>query len=339
MELQVVRASAKSNTEDVVFTEVRDQQNSSSATEKKRKYFIEANTNSVDFNHLQQDCTIPVFSKDNECTVAHQEFIQAVQIAASRFLGNHVMTEPEIRVSHVVKGRTPEAIGKPAKDLLDYEKTIYYERMAFILEVPGITETVNGNELTLTIGGVRAYNHENLYSKKSVEKFKVFIGFKNMVCTNLCVSTDGYADELRASHIGELQQKAFSLFQQYNPSQHVKGMQQLGNYFLSEHQFAQMIGKTKLYHYLPKEQRMALPAFEFTDGHVNTVARDYYQDGSFCREADGAINLWKCYNLFTGANKSSYIDTFLPRTVNAYTFSQGIAKALSGDQEYQWFLN
>jgi hypothetical protein len=47
-----------------------------------------------------------------------------------------------------------------------------------------------------------------LYSKKNVEKFKVFIGFQNLVCTNLCVSTDGYADELRVSHIGDLQKES-----------------------------------------------------------------------------------------------------------------------------------
>ena len=51
---------------------------------------------------------------------------------------------------------------------------------------------MNGNKLTLTIGGVRAYNHTNLYSKKGAERFKVFIGFTCKVCTNLCVSTDGF---------------------------------------------------------------------------------------------------------------------------------------------------
>lgn len=50
--------------------------------------------------------------------------------------------------------------------------------MMFCIEVPTIHETVEGNKLTLSIGGVRAYNHMNLYSKKTVEKFKVFIGFK-----------------------------------------------------------------------------------------------------------------------------------------------------------------
>ena len=46
---------------------------------------------------------------------------------------------------------------------------------------------------------VRAYNQMNLYSKKTVERFKVFVGFKNMVCCNLCVYTDGYLGNLEVS--------------------------------------------------------------------------------------------------------------------------------------------
>ena len=35
--------------------------------------------------------------------------------------------------------------------------------MAFIIRIPGITETINGNKLSLTVGGVRSYNLENLF--------------------------------------------------------------------------------------------------------------------------------------------------------------------------------
>lgn len=81
---------------------------------------------------------------------------------------------------------------------------MYWERMMFAIEVPSITEEVNGNQLNLTIGGVRALNHESLFSKKSIEKFKVFVGFKNLVCTNLLVSTDGIALEIRVSSLQDL---------------------------------------------------------------------------------------------------------------------------------------
>ena len=59
-------------------------------------------------------------------------------------------------------------MGKPAKELLEHEKTLYYERMAFAIEIPSLLGNVAGNELRLTVGGVRAYNQENLYAKHLV---------------------------------------------------------------------------------------------------------------------------------------------------------------------------
>ena len=101
------------------------------------------------------------------------------------------------------------------RELLETDKTIYYERMMFCFDIPSICEDISGNRLNLTIGGVRAYNHENLYSKKGFEKFKVFIGFKNMVCCNMCVSTDGYKSELKVMSANELFSSAMQLFQEY----------------------------------------------------------------------------------------------------------------------------
>ena len=159
--------------------------------EQPRKPFIEANTKAVTLSHLQNDCITPVFSKDNEVTISHNQFIETMWECAQRMFRSCTVEEPEIRVSHIVKGRTPEAIHKAVKDLTDEDKTIYYERMMFCIEIPAVTEVIDGCRLNLTVGGVRAYNQENLYSKKGFEKFKVFIGFKNMVCCNMCVATDG----------------------------------------------------------------------------------------------------------------------------------------------------
>ena len=183
--------------------------------------FIEANTKEVTMEHLRNDCVVPVFSKDNEITISHPCFIETVWEAANRVFPNETIECPAIRVSHVIKGRIPEAIHKPVKDLLETDKTIYYERMMFCFEVPTIHEDIAGNRLNLTIGGVRAYNHENLYSRKGAEKFKVFIGFKNMVCCNMCVSTDGYKSELKVMSINDLFISAMQLFQEYNISKHL----------------------------------------------------------------------------------------------------------------------
>lgn len=301
--------------------------------------FIEANTKEVSLSHLEKDCIIPVFSKDNEITISHNQFIQNSLIAVQESLGNVEIMHPEIRTSHQIKGRTPDAIHIPAKDLQEHQRTIYYERMAWIARIPSITETIEGNKLSLTIGGVRAYNHENLYSKKSMEKFKFFIGFQNMVCCNLCISTDGYKSEIKSSSIDELTSRIFNVVNGYNAEKQMKEMKQLSNYSLTENQFAQLIGKSKLYNHLPKEEKEGLPELLLTDNHFATIARDYYSDKSFSRNQDKEINLWKVYNLFTGANKSSYINTFLDRNVNAFSFVEGISKAINGDESHRWFLS
>ena len=67
------------------------------------------------------------------------------------------------------------------------------------------------------------------------------------------------------------------------------------------------------------------------------MCRDYYRDDSFCRDESGDINLWRLYNLFTGANKSTYIDRFLDRSVNALDFIQQVQAALDG-QNTNWYL-
>ena len=302
------------------------------------KQFIEANTSAVTLKHLKNECIVPVF-RDNEVTISHVNFIETVFEAASQIFPRDKIDMPDIRVSHVIKGRTPEATHKAVNELQDKDKTIYYERMAFICEIPGIQENINGNMLNLSIGGVRAYNHENLYSKKTSEKFKVFIGFNNKVCCNLCISTDGYREEIKAMSCYELQQRIIHLFQMYNIRKHLYLMDTFKNYFLNEHQFAQLIGKSKLYQCLPPKERKQLPNLELNDSHINIIARNYYRDEAFSRESNNAINLWNVYNLFTGAVKNSYIDNFLNKSVNATDFIDGIASALKGDTAYKWFLS
>lgn len=304
-----------------------------------QKPFIEANTIEVTSEHLQRECIIPVFSKDNERTIAHQEFIEVIINAVQQVFPDQSFSQPEIRVSHQIKGRIPSAIHKNAKELLEHEKTIYYERMAFIVKIPGIKDVVNGNELVLTVGGVRAYNQENLYGKKTMEKFRFFIGFQNKVCCNMCISTDGFLEDLRASTTEELQSKALQVMLEYNAEQHLMEMKELTQEYLTEHQFAQLIGKSRLYQHLPKVEKKRIPELNFNDSQINTIAQNYYEDQNFSRVEDGKINLWDVYNLFTQANKGSYIDTFLDRNLNAFEFSKGIQKTLNGDSPYHWFLS
>lgn len=222
---------------------------------KKTLPFIEANTKAVELSHLKNDCIVPVFSKDNELTISHTAFVETVAEAVSTFYNGETIEKPEIRVSHIIKGRIPQAIHKPANQLLESDKTIYYERMMFCIEIPTIHETVEGNKLTLTVGGVRAYNHMNLYSKKSVERFKIFVGFKNLVCCNLCVSSDGFVEQLEVSNTSDLYLRVLEMLNRYNPAKHLHLMQTLGNTTMSEHQFCQILGKMRLYQALPQKMQ------------------------------------------------------------------------------------
>ncbi|MBU2060728.1 MAG: DUF3871 family protein [Bacteroidetes bacterium] len=303
-----------------------------------KRSFIEANTMKVDLDHLKNDCTIPVFAKDNECTISHYEFINSTKEVIEDILNYKGILKPNIRVSHVIKGRTPNAIGKPAKELLEHEKTIYYERMAFVIEVPEISEVINGNKLNLTIGGVRSYNQENLFSKKSMEKFKVFVGFQNTVCTNLCISTDGLKDDLRISSITELKAKIYELVNNYKKKEHLTQLEKMNDLSISETQFAHLVGKMKLYSHLGKDEKQSLFPLAVNDSQLNIVLRDYNIDPHFCKSENKTINFWKLYNLLTEANKSTYIDSNLERNVNAYDFINHLAKSME-NQSYNWFLH
>ena len=305
---------------------------------KENPHFLEANTLEVTMQHLKEDCITPVFAKDNELTIPHPAFIDTVYDAANTFFSGESIDKPDIRVSHVIKGRIPEAIHKPANQLLESDKTIYYERAAFSIDIPTIYETVEGNKLNLSIVGVRAYNQMNLYSKKVPELFRLAIGFKNQVCCNMCIFTDGYKDDLRVSNTSELYRSALELFNNYNPAKHLHLMQQLGNTSMSEHQFAQILGKMRLYQCLPNGYQKRMPRMLLTDTQINSVAKAYINDENFGSFGND-LNMWKFYNLLTGANKSSYIDSFLDRSLNATEMAVGINAALHGDTKYKWFID
>ena len=344
MQLQPVRANIiypnrVNRTLKISQYDITDAEPILSRREVKKLPFIEANTKDVTIEHLKDDCIVPVFSKDNEITISHPNFIETVWEAANRVFPSENIELPEIRVSHIIKGRTPEAIHKSVKDLLEEDKTIYYERMMFCFEIPSIHEDINGNRLNLTIGGVRAYNHENLYSRKGMEKFKIFIGFKNMVCCNMCVSTDGFKSELKVMDVHGLLNAAIQLFQDYNTAKHLYYMGAFKDSYMTEQQFAQFLGKSRLYQYLPNEQKKRLPQMLMTDTQIGLVAKAYYNDDNFSViEYGNEISMWNVYNLLTGANKSSYIDNFLDRSLNATQLADGLNKALHGECEYSWFI-
>ncbi len=291
----------------------------------KAPVFIEANTLEVSKNDLLTKCTIPVFAKDNEATISHNDFISSVEQVVG---GYYPDTRTQIRVSHPIKGRIPEARHKKASDLLPHEETLYYERMMFVIEVPSVRKDIGGNSLSLTIGGVRSYHLDNLHSKKSAEQFKLFIGFKNKVCSNLCVWSDGFVEDCKAFTHHEIQYRVQELIERFNPDSYLDEFAYWQNKTVTEKQFAEFVGRCRMYLYMPKREKRGLPKLEFGDSQLNQVVDGYYNDANFSRNEDGSISIWNLYNLFTGANKSSYIDRFLERSVNAGDVVRNLAMAL-----------
>lgn len=299
--------------------------------------FIEANTQEIELEELRQKHIIPVFVKDNQPTISQLDFIDVTTEIARSVLDSNVRL-PAIRVSHPIKGRIPEARNKPAEQLEEWEKTIYYERMAFVVEIPAFTSNINGQELMLTVGGIKAYNLDNLYNYGgSLQRFKVFIGFKVKVCTNLCIWSDGFQGELKVRSLDELGEQIHLLLSSFYADQQLEAMRRLTEYHLTEHQFAQLIGRARMYNFLPKHRKQEIPELLLSDTQIAGVTKEYYLDKYFQADTDGNINLWNLYNLFTASAKSSYIDTFLDRNVNAGVFTQNIVEAIDGGK-YHWFL-
>ena len=299
--------------------------------------FLDANTNAISMEELKNLCVVPTWA-NQELTISHQDFIDCVHDAAKTFYNGENVNAPAIRVSHIVRGRTPNALGKRASELLECEKTQFYQRMAFAFTLPTIYETIDGQKLELCVGGVRNYNDLNLYrASKGVEKFSVFVGWRVVVCSNQVLTGQGVKLSLEVMDLMQLYQQVMELFHQFNPAKDIHLMQQLSNSYLTETQFAQIVGRMRLYQALPLKQSRRIPNLLITDSQINNVCRGYYNNPDFGGE-EGAISMWNFHNLLTESNKSSYIDSYLQRAVNATEVSVGLTNALHGDSTYQWFL-
>jgi len=303
------------------------------------KPFIEANTIEASFEEIRDKHIIPVFIKDNEPVISHTEFIEAMMYEVKQVYHSENILQPSIRLSHPIKGRIPEAKNKAASELLEHERTIYYERMAFIIEIPSVYDEIEGSKLSLCVGGVKAYNIDNLYNRKGAdEHFKIFIGFKNSICTNLCIWTDGLKADVRVQNSNQLKASILSLIDNFNPVYQLRQSATLLDYSLTEQQFAHLIGKCRMYQCLSNEQKKNIPFFPLGDAQLSSVCKGYYNDENFKRNEDGSINLWKLYNLFTGANKTSYIDNFIERSAESYQFTENIKRAFQNEAD-NWFLS
>ena len=299
--------------------------------------FLEANTNAITLEELTEQCVVPTWA-NQELTISHQDFISTVHDAACNVFAGETINTPEIRVSHIVRGRIPSALGKRSSELLESEKTQFYQRLAFAFTIPSLHECINGQRLELCIGGVRNYSDLNLYrANRGMEKFTIFIGWRVNVCSNQVLTGDGVRLAIEVMSLHDLYKAVLDLFYNFNLEKDIQLLQSLTQTRLSESQFAQIIGRMRLYQALPSYQQHKVPKLLITDSQINNVCRDYYNNPNFGTKSN-TISMFDFHNLLTEANKSSYIDSYVQRGINATEVTVGISKALQGDSEYSWFL-
>ncbi len=298
--------------------------------------FIEANTLPVYLHEMERNHIIPVFTKDNHALISQHEFIYATQNVLSEIHANDILG-PYIRVSHPVRGRVPSARFKKVHELLPQEETLYYERMMFVYVIPSITKVINGQELKLVIGGVKAYNKDNLNrNSNAMQHFTFFIGFQVKVCSNLCVWSDGINNAILVNSIDALSSTLRNIISSYEPLPNLTFMSNLSNYTLSERQFAHLLGRCRMSNYLPREHKKLLLNCGLNDSQLTTVTKQYYHDANFS-SVHGAIDLWSLYNLFTASLKSSYLDTIVDNNVAVGQFFSHLVGSLDTGHD-SWYL-
>lgn len=312
-------------------------------TEELHPNFIESNTQAITLGEIAEKSIVPTFS-DNSLTISHQDFCMATYKAAEEIFGE--LTPIECRVSHPINGRIPSALHKKACELTDEDKTKYYQRLAWIAKVSSCTRNIDGQEIHLTIGGVRAYSEDKLYNRPSALKFKIFVGWQVRVCSNLMLQTDGFSGTIDCMTSADINQKALELFSRFNPEKdnNLNALAQLQDTRLTEDQFCHIIGRMRLLQALPVAQQREIPQFLLGDQVINEATRQYVVNPNFGRKKpgnDGTISTFDLMQLLNEAVKSSYIDKWLERNANCTEFATGIREALNhqDNKGYSWFLS
>lgn len=258
---------------------------------------------------------IPNFAKDNVALLSQTSFLDITKEEVERTLGAVILKE-EIAISHPIKGRIPEAKYKKVNELLPTDTTEYYERMGFVyhLEKPAELDIPN---MSFVCGGIKAYNLDNLASKSnSPQTFKLFIGTQNGLCLNLTIFGQGFAGEIKVRDEDELRAKIKQMFMHYNLNNDIEYIRKMQAINLSYVQVKNFIGNARMINAMPAKMQKDAGIVEMPlqDGQLLDVCRGYWTDVNFrCNPETKDISLWNFYNLLTGANKTSYLDTFSDR--------------------------
>ena len=304
--------------------------------------FIESNTQAISLEDLATKCVVPTFA-DMSLSISHQNFMASVCKAAIEVFGD--ITPIECRVSHPIIGRVPSALGKKAFEVTDDEKTLFYQRLAWISHVKGLSREVNGQTVFLTIGGTRSYSEDKLYGRQTPSRFRVFVAWSVKVCSNQMIQCSGTTGSIECLTEADIYQKAFQLFASFDPEKedNLKLLENLHTTRISQELFCSIVGRLRLYQFLPGEAKKDLPQVDLGDQPINAAVRGYAGDNPNFGMKDGitSISCWDLMNLLNEAIKATYVDRWIERNQACTDFAIGIQKAINGEdtEGYSWFLN
>jgi hypothetical protein len=312
-----------------------------SDAETTRNPFILGNTREIEIQELG-DMLTPVFSRDNVETISHVEGISTIMDAVSTYFDGEEISNPIVRVSHEMKLRNRFGRGKLVENLTDRDSDSYFQRMMAMIEIPSISQDINGSTCHLQVCVVRNYADCNLLGNSSQKQlWKLCIGFLNTVCVNsLCRSSDGCNFAIKITNTADLYRYSIELFKSYNYKQHIDEMRRLNDTTIDVSTLAQFLGRARMAAALPTKMKneLGLPEFILPEAQLNQMIRDYYTDESF-GGFGSEISAWKFYMLLTNY-KNNYIDVALERSANAYEVAKGIAAAVNHDDDrWNWFIS
>ena len=164
--------------------------------------------------------------------------------------------------------------------------------------------------MNLVVGGVKSYHRDKLTGRWSEQLFKVYVGFKVNVCSNLCIASDGAVLEVRTKNPDELFIATVNMLERFDHQRMLEQMATMKEQHFTRNHFEQLIGTIRVQYYHPDNDSTRW----LGDQQIGQVVRGYYENPNFKADSDGNISVWNVYNLFTEANKSSYVDTFLERS-------------------------
>lgn len=302
--------------------------------------FIEANTSAVTWKDITEDSILPSYA-DGEIVVPHSHFIQAVVMAAHDALPNDTFGPLEMRASHLTQGRIPSAIYKKTSELLESDKTKYWERICFCVQVKSRQTNILGEPYTLTIGGCRSLQTCNFHSRKSVEGFQAFIAYRAKICSNLAIFVEnGLKDGIEAMGPAEIYAAAYELFSRFDAEENRKALEGLGDCRITIDQFTHLIGKLRLYSCLSTAAKKELPfQIELGDSQVYAATRNFV-DSHFGLNGNDSIDMHSFMNCMSSAVKSSYLHNFLIKNASCTTLARGVMESIKGiNHDYDWLLS